>query len=449
MNNICIALLIILIKNPFAILDIGLILSFAGTIGIVSINNIVTIILSNKLKKIPKNIITLLSVSISAQIAILPISIIFFNGISTLFFISNILTSVIIGVIIILGFISIIIPIKPIFYLLSILISILNFIVESISNIPFSYITITTPNIIVIITYYIVIFLIFYYIKLKQTKQKRFTQMKVLKIFSKLKKKIKLIIFLLLLVCFICTFIKDNFRELNIYFIDVGQGESSLIITKMNKKLLLDTGGNTDNTDFDIGKNTLVPYLLDRGIMKLDFVIISHFDSDHCQGLIEVINVLKIDKLIISKQCKVTNEYEKIIYLAKKKNISIIEVKAGDEIHIDKYTSIEILYPSKELKFDDLNNNSIVCKLSYMDFSILFTGDIEKEAELEIVKKYNNTNKLRANILKIAHHGSKTSSSKEFLEKVKPQYALIGVGKDNKFGHPNGEVIERLENLRS
>lgn len=135
--------------------------------------------------------------------------------------------------------------------------------------------------------------------------------MKVLKIFSKLKKKIKLIIFLLLLVCFICTFIKDNFRELNIYFIDVGQGESSLIITKMNKKLLLDTGGNTDNTDFDIGKNTLVPYLLDRGIMKLDFVIISHFDSDHCQGLIEVINVLKIDKLIISKQCKVTNEYEK------------------------------------------------------------------------------------------------------------------------------------------
>lgn len=124
-------------------------------------------------------------------------------------------------------------------------------------------------------------------------------------------------------------------------------------------------------------------------------------------------------------------------------------MKAGDEIHIDKYTSIEILYPSKELKFDDLNNNSIVCKLSYMDFSILFTGDIEKEAELEIVKKYNNTNKLRANILKIAHHGSKTSSSKEFLEKVKPQYALIGVGKDNKFGHPNGEVIERLENLRS
>lgn len=320
---------------------------------------------------------------------------------------------------------------------------------ESISNIPFSYITIITPNIILIIIYYISISLIFYYIKLKQITYKRFTHKKIIKVFNKLKSKMKLIILIILLISLICVFIKSNLRELHIHFIDIGQGDSSLIITKTNKKMLIDTGGNTDNTDFDIGKNTLVPYLLDRGIMKLDYVLISHFDKDHCQGLIEVINVLKINKLIISKQCKVTSEYEEIINLAKKKNIDIIEVKAGDEIHLDKYTSIEILYPGKVLKYDDLNNNSIVCKLNYMNFSMLFTGDIEKVAEAEIIKQYNNSNKLRANILKVAHHGSKTSTTKEFLEAVKPQYALIGVGKDNKFRHPNDEVMQKLKNLRN
>ena len=92
-----------------------------------------------------------------------------------------------------------------------------------------------------------------------------------------------------------------------------------------------------------------------------------------------------------------------------------------------------------------LNNNSLVCKLIYKNFSMLFTGDIEKESEEKIVQFYKNTNKLNSNILKIAHHGSKTSSSPTFIEKVKPQIALIGVSKNNKFGHPNNGVIERLK----
>lgn len=109
---------------------------------------------------------------------------------------------------------------------------------------------------------------------------------------------------------------------------------------------------------------------------------------------------------------------------------------------------MQILWPKEEQIAENmLNNNSIVAKLSYENFSVLFTGDIEKIAEKQILKEYKNTNVLKSNILKVAHHGSKTSTTKEFLDKVKPQIALIGVGKNNKFGHPNSEVIERLERM--
>lgn len=125
-----------------------------------------------------------------------------------------------------------------------------------------------------------------------------------------------------------------------------------------------------------------------------------------------------------------------------------MQVKAGDKIQIDKYVYFNILFPEKNLIGENvLNNNSIVAKLVYRNFSMLFTGDIEEIAERKILEKYANTNNLNASILKVAHHGSKSSSIKEFLSVVRPRIALIGVGKDNSFGHPNYEVINRLEDI--
>lgn len=109
---------------------------------------------------------------------------------------------------------------------------------------------------------------------------------------------------------------------------------------------------------------------------------------------------------------------------------------------------IQIIWPKLEqIKENVLNNNSIVAKLVYKNFSMLFTGDIEEVTEKQILEEYKNSNILRANVLKVAHHGSKTSSTQSFLEKVKPQIALIGVGKNNTFGHPNLEVLKRIQNL--
>lgn len=122
--------------------------------------------------------------------------------------------------------------------------------------------------------------------------------------------------------------------------------------------------------------------------------------------------------------------------------------KHGDRLQIDKYTYVDILWPDQNLISENvLNNNSIVCKVRYKNISILFTGDIEEVAEKGILSKYGK-NQLNATILKVAHHGSKSSSIQEFLDVVQPKIALIGVGKNNNFGHPNEKVIERLVNTR-
>lgn len=127
-----------------------------------------------------------------------------------------------------------------------------------------------------------------------------------------------------------------------------------------------------------------------------------------------------------------------------------MELRNGDELSIEEDLRIEFLWPKiEQIQENILNNNSIVAKLTYKNFSMLFTGDIEEIAEKQILEEYKNTNMLQAIALKVAHHGSKSSSNQKFLEKVKPKIALIGVGENNTFGHPNQGVIKRLIDLRN
>lgn len=175
----------------------------------------------------------------------------------------------------------------------------------------------------------------------------------------------------------------------------------------------------------------LLPYLLDRGIMCLDYIILSHLDSDHTLGALYVMENIKVKNVIISKQGEKNENYNRLLKLVEKRNIHLIEVKKGDRIYFDKSTYVDILWPNQELIEENiLNNNSIVMRLNYKNFKMLFTGDIEKEAEEKIVELYRNTNCLEADILKVAHHGSKNSSSESFLKLVKPKISLIGVRRE-------------------
>lgn len=188
---------------------------------------------------------------------------------------------------------------------------------------------------------------------------------------------------------------------------------------------------------------------MDRGITKLHYCIISHFDSDHVEGILSILEKIKIENVIISKQGKNSENYQEFLEKVKRKKIKVALVRKGDVLKIDKNTIIEILWPKDEqITQNILNNNSIVARLTYNKFKMLLTGDIEQIAEEEILKEYENTSKLESTVLKVAHHGSKSSTIQQFLDEVKPKIALIGVGAKNTFGHPNEGVLDRLNTLR-
>ena len=448
--NLSLSLIIILMYNPYLIFDIGLQLSYGGIIGIILFAD--RFIKSkendseklNKLKKIIDYIKQMFIVSISANIIILPIMAYNFNTISLTFFISNILAGPILGMVVILGFIYVIISImfSPLANFLSIilniLLKILILIADVSAKIPFSKIYVKTPSIVFIVFYYLCVCLFLWIIS--KNKKYKFEKRFISKI------KSKKIISILIIIVLLFQIIKINSNNFTIYFIDVGQGDSILITTVYRKNILIDGGGSEN---FDVGEQTLLPYLLDRGVTKLHYCIISHFDTDHVGGILSILEKIKIEKIIISKQGENSENYQEFLEKVKNKKIKVILVKKGDVLKIDKNTKIEILWPKEEqITQNILNNNSIVANLIYNNFSMLLTGDIEQIAEEEILREYKNTDKLKSTVLKVAHHGSKSSTIQEFLEAVNPKIALIGVGAKNTFGHPNDGVIERLKKLR-
>lgn len=164
-------------------------------------------------------------------------------------------------------------------------------------------------------------------------------------------------------------------------------------------------------------------------------------------GILYVLEKLKVDNILIGKQFVESANYIEFLKITKNKNIKTLV--AGEKIKLTNTVQIDVLWPDKNSKITEnsINNNALVFKLDTNEKTILFTGDIEEETEKVLVQKYKNTNTLKSDILKVAHHGSKSSSIQEFLDLVKPKIALIGVGEDNKYGHPDNNTIRKLENI--
>lgn len=451
-NNLGISSLIILICNPYTIIDAGFWLSFAGTMGIILLEEPINSYFQKfkicKIKSISW-IINSFTITFAANIIIIPIMAYMFSTFSMTFWISNILAAPVMEFVTIYGFLIYFISIflLPLAKFLGI---ILNFslnslikIAEITSLIPGSSIYIKTPYLLECIIYYLILFLIFNWKRIKEKLENN-------KILEKIKKNsYKYISIILISIILTNTISNKIFQEIKIYFVDVGQGDSTLIQTIEGKNILID-GGGSEFGSFDVGESILLPYLLDRRITTIDYLMISHFDSDHIGGVFAILENLKVKNIIISKQGETSENLKKFYEITNNKGIRTIIVKKGDIVEIDKYSHFEILFPEDNLIEDNiLNNNSIVARFNSLNFSILFTGDIEEIAEKRLCELYSGTDKLEAFVLKVAHHGSKTSSTEEFLELVKPKIALIGVGKNNNFGHPNIDVIERLENMGS
>lgn len=489
-TSIAISLGIILIQNPYAITGVGLQLSYLGTIGIIlfhknikqyldnikCIKNNIQIKKSKRISKIVENLKDMISVTLSAQLMILPIMLYHFNMIGIYFVITNILVSMMIGPIM---FLSIIFVFCSFIHLhISQFIAIfLSFGIKgliqisNLSNLPFSKIYVLTPSILFIFIYYIVIlvgnriYMIYTskYINSTEGRVKNLIALMKYRLYEK-KKKTKKIYQKILQERNIKAFIKQTYKgifliifligiyqfpkNLEIHFLDVGQGDSCFIITPNHKTILIDGGGSTSST-FDVGKDTLIPYLLDKGYTQLDYVFISHFDQDHVGGILSLLEELKVGQIFISKQGKTSDNYETFLEIVAQKNLKVREVKMGDKITIGDVT-FHILWPTEnQIEENMLNNNAMVMKLQYKSFSMLFTGDIEEVAEKKILSVYSdNLDSLKATVLKVAHHGSKSSSTEKFLKAVNSKVAIIGVGENNMFGHPSNVVLERLQSFR-
>lgn len=399
LTSMSLSLIIILIYNPFSIFDIGLQLTYLGTLGIMTLNMSIRDYLKNK---IPTKIANIISIPISVQIMILPVMILNFHSISLTFLLSNVLAVPLTGIIILYGYSNIILGIffvklaKAFSVFLNLLLSFLILIAKLVAKMKLSNIFVSTPNF---------IFIFLYYLAVVNIKNK--------KIF----KYVITILLFLLLFHIIYGIIP---KELDIHMVDVGQGDCELIITPKGKIILMDSGEK---------EGVLLDYLLNMQIKKLDYVIVSHFDSDHCYNLIGILKDLKVKNLIISRQAKQTDLFDNIIQECLKKKVNIITIEPPQKIEIEKSVILDFIWPCEENFInDDLNNNSIVMKLQYKEFSILFTGDIEEKAEQMIVRKYPN-GILKSTVLKVAHHGSKTSSSQSFVDETLPEIAIIGVRK--------------------
>ncbi|OGZ32902.1 MAG: hypothetical protein A2V69_03355 [Candidatus Portnoybacteria bacterium RBG_13_40_8] len=261
------------------------------------------------------------------------------------------------------------------------------------------------------------------------------------------KNKIKILIalFIITVLVWVGIFIEENSGHyLRIEFFDVGQGDAELIITPDKKQILIDGGPDLSILE-KLGKS--MPFY-DRYI---DLVILTHPEADHLNGLIEVLRRYRVGAIITNGVIRDTEQYKQWVEIIKEKNIPIYITQANGEIDFGLPAGglkFKILYPFESLigqKNSDSNNTSIVGQLIYNNFEVLFTGDIEKSAENKLLAADIN---LESDILKISHHGSKTSSGEEFLKAVNALMAVIEVGKDNTYGHPHQEVLDRLANLQ-
>lgn len=416
---------LILLLNPLILYDAGFLLSFIVTFFIINLSPI----LQRLFSKIVVWIKNPLAVSTAAWVGIFPLSAYFFSKVSIISIISNIFIIPLTGIAVILGFITffigfVSISLAGLFANLNYLVlNLITLIAKSFSSLPFAFIYVAQPSVMLIILYYLTVFFIIeiFYKKTLSPKIK--------------KKAILIVLSVTLLIIVVQVFYPAD--NLKVNFINVGEGDCILIEAPNKINILID-GGGTPQSDFDVGNKIVIPYLRRKGINEIDLLILTHPHLDHLEGLLPILKEFKVDMVLDSGLLCDSSEYKEFISLILEKGISYHKAKAGDNFIFSNNLEIFLLNP---LYDSDFNNASIVVKLFYKNADFLFTGDIEEAAEKKLLVWQNI---LQSDILKVAHHGSSTSTNLEFLDKVNPNIAVITVGK-NHFGHPSQKIIERLE----
>ena len=390
-------LVVSLLINPFIIYDLGYIYSYTITFFLVLSSS--TLKNKNKINKI-------IYISLLSFLVSIPITIYNSYEINIISILLNIILIPIISIIIL--------PLTILTYIFPILDSILYLFTNTletislfISKIKITKIIFPKPSLLIVVLYYI-IFLLSY-------QNKKYFYLNII----------------LLIIIYISPYLNSNFE---IVMFEVGEADCHLIKYPYNKNtILIDTGKN----EYKI-KNEVIPYLKSIGIKKIDYLIITHGDLDHMGEGINLVNNFKVEKVIFN--CGPYNDLEQeLIKVLDKKKIKYYS--CIKELNIDNNK----LYFLQTKEYDNENDNSNVIYSELNVYKFMFMGDAGIDKEKDILDKYNLSN---VDVLKVGHHGSKTSSSKEFINVINPKYSIISVGKNNRYGHPNKEVLENLENSK-
>ena len=247
----------------------------------------------------------------------------------------------------------------------------------------------------------------------------------------------RLVLILALVIASFCPEASGDHYPLSVHFLDVGQADCILIQTPNQRSMLIDAGNNGD-------EEFVLSYLAQENIEELAVVVGTHPHEDHIGSMDAVIDRFSVGRIYLPPVVTTTETFASLLSAIKRKGLNINTAKAGVEIDLDPALSVKIVAPHSG-PYEDLNDYSVVIKLTYNRVSFLFTGDAEASSERRMVTEGTD---LQADLLKVGHHGSTTSTSKQFLARVKPKYAVISVGTGNRYGHPDREIINRLSRFQ-
>ena len=454
---ISLAGLVLLVQNPFVVCNSGFQMSFGAIIAIVLILPVVEEILNTDNK-----IIKVISANFTISLVMNPILAWNYYELPTFSFLLNIVVVPLMSVVIVSSIVGIFCSCimfgfgKVVIFPGCGILELYTFLCNIINKSSVASIVVGQPKVTIIIVYYAILLVVLFGLKNIRTKYTRAEKERniikketglVLEKKAKKERRIKgqnvklrlaCIVGFLLLNCLIYYIPNPGFY---ITFINVGQGDGILIHGDNGTKVMVDGGSTSEK---QVAKNCIVPYLKAEGIGTIDYSIITHTDKDHISGILEILennnsNRIRIKNLVMPDINMKDDTYNELIEKAKLKKINVLYIKKGDTLSLGK-TKIKCIYPETTTTASDKNDYCTVLSVKNKTSKILLTGDISKEIE----EKIKDDIEENYTVLKVAHHGSNYSSSEKFLKKVNPKYSIISVGKNNSYGHPGNETMERL-----
>ena len=387
---------------------------------------------NRRLRKIPRYIRRTASAMLVFAIVLSPISAYFYSGLCIYSFITPFITAPLIVGIIFFAPLSFIIdavfgsaPIVGAY--LNFCVKILYMIPYAIAKLPFSSIYIAKPSFVFELMFLCVVFAAYYKIKKRNN---------YVFVFTAAASGFFAVIALSAIM---------NIGTAKFMFVNVGQGDGAIIHIPYKETIVIDAGGSSEYSDYNTGEALFVPYLASKGINHIEAVIVSHYHKDHAEGVINVINSIKTDYVFMPQITEADSDSMielsgNIKIAAKNRGTKVCFINENTRLEFKSGLTIDIFSPNENLRKSDANNTSLPVKAQYGNFSALYTGDMTAKAEKKLMSEID----VNADILKIAHHGSRDSSDSEFINAVSPDISVISCGENNVYNHPHSEVLDRL-----